>query len=81
VEKILPDVIFYLDVDIVLALSRTFDHGWDKFEKESRPFYKKIIRGYEKCAKWKKLEWRFVRIHANRSEEEIFQDILSYIKL
>jgi thymidylate kinase len=27
VEKILPDVIFYLDVDIVLALSRTFDHG------------------------------------------------------
>lgn len=79
VEKLLPDVIFYLDVDIDLALERTFDEGGDKFEKEGREFYKKIIWGYEKCSKWKKLEWRFVRIDANRSEDEVFNLIIQYI--
>jgi thymidylate kinase len=34
VGDILPDIIFYLDVDIDLALSRTFDTSGDKFEKE-----------------------------------------------
>jgi thymidylate kinase len=40
----MPDIIFYLDVDIDTALARTFDSSGDKFEKEGREFYKKIIR-------------------------------------
>ncbi len=79
VGKILPDIIFYLDVDIDLALSRTFDEGGDKFEKEGKEFYEAIVRWYEKCAKWKKLEWRFVRIDANRSEEKVFEKIIQYL--
>ena len=79
VGKILPDIIFYLDVDIDLALSRTFDEGWDKFEKEGREFYQKIIRGYEKVSKWKKLEGRFVRIDASRDEEVVFSQIISQL--
>jgi dTMP kinase len=79
VWKIIPDIIFYLDVDIDLALSRIFDVGWDKFEREGREFYTKIIRGYEKISKWKKLKWRFVRIDANGTEEEVFDRIVTYL--
>lgn len=81
VGKILPDIIFYLDVDIDLALSRTFDEGWDKFEKEGREFYQKIIRGYEKVSKWKKIEGRFVKIDANGCEDEVFERILERITI
>jgi len=79
VWKIIPDIIFYLDVDIDLALSRIFDVGWDKFEREGREFYTKIIRGYEKISKWKKLKWRFVRIDASGTEEDVFQRIVTYL--
>jgi dTMP kinase len=44
VSDILPDLIIYLDVDIDLALSRIFDSGGDKFEKEGREFYARITR-------------------------------------
>lgn len=81
VGKIFPDIIFYLDVDIDLALSRIFDAWWDKFEKEGREFYQKIIRGYEKVSKWKKIEERFVRIDANGGEEEVFSQILAKLKI
>jgi len=79
VWKIIPDIIFYLDVDIDLALSRIFDVGWDKFEREGREFYTKIIRGYEKISKWKKLRWRFVRIDASGTEEEVFDRIITHL--
>jgi dTMP kinase len=79
VGKLLPDIIFYFDIDIDTALARTFDSSGDKFEKEGREFYKKIIRGYEKISKWKKLEGKFVRIDARGSEEEVFEKIISHL--
>ncbi len=79
VWKLMPDIIFYLDIDIDTALSRIFDEGGDKFEKEWREFYKKIIWGYEKISKWKRLEGRFFRIDANGSEEIVFERILKAI--
>lgn len=79
VDKHLPDIIFYLDIDIELALSRIFDSSWDKFEKEWRDFYKSIVRGYEKCEKWNKIKARFIRIDANGDEDEIFEKICSYL--
>lgn len=39
VGKLMPNIILYLDIDIDTALSRTFDEGGDKFEKEGRAFY------------------------------------------
>jgi|JI10StandDraft_1071094.scaffolds.fasta_scaffold2533778_1 thymidylate kinase len=76
----MPNIILYLDIDIDTALSRTFDEGGDKFEKEGRAFYKKIVRGYEKISKWKKLEGRFVRIDANGSEEVVFERIVQALR-
>ncbi|GAB0175006.1 MAG: dTMP kinase [Candidatus Altimarinota bacterium] len=79
VGKIFPDMILYLDIDIERALARTFDEGGDKFEREGKDFYKKIIRGYEKISKWKKLESKFIRINADGNEEEVFQEIIHHI--
>ncbi len=76
VWKVIPDIIFYLDINIDLALSRISDQSGDKFEREGKEFYEKIVRWYEKCAKWKKLEWRFIKIDANGSEDEVFDKII-----
>lgn len=81
VWKVLPDIILYLDIDIDTALSRTSDLSWDKFERESKEFYQKIVGWYEKCAKWKKLAWLFHRIDANASEDEVFARILRQLDL
>lgn len=81
VGKLLPDIILYLDIDIDTALSRTFDSSWDKFEKEWRDFYEAIIRGYEKCEKWNKIKNRFIRIDARGSEDEVFERIISKLKI
>lgn len=80
VGKLMPNIILYLDIDIDTALSRIFDEDGDKFEKEGRAFYKKIVRGYEKISKWKKLKGRFVRIDANGSEEEVFERIVQALR-
>lgn len=79
VEKLLPDIIIYLDIDIDTALSRTFDSSGDKFEKEWKDFYKRIIRGYEKCEKWNKIKNRFFRVDGNGTEEEVFGRIKKII--
>jgi dTMP kinase len=81
VGKLIPDIILYLDIDIEVALSRTFDADGDKFEKQSKEFYQAIVRGYEKCEKWNKIKDRFFRIDANGSEEEVFERILSKFKI
>lgn len=81
VEKLLPDIIIYLDIDIDTALSRTFDSLGDKFEKEWKDFYRRIICGYEKCEKWNKIKNRFFRVDANGTEEEVFERIVSKLKI
>ena len=77
VRDTLPDVVFYLEVDIDTALSRTFDSSGDKFEREGRDFYEEIVRGYEKCRNLEIIKDRFMTIDANRSQEEVFIDIIS----
>lgn len=79
VWKVLPDKIVYLDIDIDLALSRIFDESGDKFEKEGKDFYTKIIRWYKKLEKWNKLKDRWINIDANRDMDSIFQDIISHL--
>ena len=76
---VLPDIIFYLDIDIDLALSRTFDVVWDKFEREERAFYIAIVWGYEKCRNLDIVRDRFITIDASGSEEAVFEQIVEKI--
>ncbi len=80
IDRILPDYIIYMDINIDTALSRTFDAVWDKWEKMWKEFFQSISLGYDKCEKLELLKDRFIRIDANRTQEEIFGDILKKIK-
>lgn len=80
VEGVLPDYIFYMDIDIDTALSRTFDAVGDKWEKMWKVFFESISTGYDKCEKLELLKDRFIRIDANGTQEEIFENILKKIK-
>lgn len=81
IEWILPDIIFYMDIDVETALSRTFDVAWDKWEKMWKTFFESIVRGYDKCEKLDFLKNRFIRIDARRNMEDISVDIYSKIQL
>jgi dTMP kinase len=76
ISTVIPEKIIYLDIDVELALSRTFDHEGDKFEREGKDFYESIVRGYEKCMNYEIVNNRMIRIDANGSEEEVFERIL-----
>ena len=77
IEGMLPDMVFYMDIDVETSLARTFDTVWDKWEKMGKDFFVSIKRGYDKCEKLEIMKNRFIRIDANRSVETIFEDILS----
>ena len=79
IKWILPDKIFYMDIDVEIALSRTFDVAWDKWEKMGKTFFESIVQGYDKCEKLDLLKNRFIRIDASRDIDDIFADVLSKI--
>jgi dTMP kinase len=73
---IMPDIVFYMDIDVETSLSRTFDSIWDKWEKMGKVFFEKIVLGYEKCEKLEIMRNKFYRIDATWTQDEIFQKIL-----
>lgn len=76
IRDILPDRVFYMDIDVEVSLSRTFDAVWDKWEKMGKEFFQSIVRGYDKCEKLEIMENRFIRIDARGTQDDIFQNIL-----
>lgn len=80
IQGVTPDIVLYMDISIDSAILRTFDHQWDKWENMWKPFFEKIIYGYEKCEKLDIMKNRFIRIDANGTEEEVFENILNALK-
>ncbi len=78
---IFPDMVFYMDIDVETALSRTFDTVWDKWENMGKDFFEAIVRGYDKCEKLDIMKNRFIRIDASGSQEEIFERIVNQLKI
>lgn len=81
IQWLIPDIVFYMDIDIDTALSRTFDAVGDKWENMGKYFFESVIRGYEKCEKLDIIKNRFIRIDATGSQEEIFERILNKLKI
>lgn len=77
---ILPDIVFYMDIDVDTALARTFDAVWDKWEKMGRDFFEKIVHGYLRSADLDILKNRFIKIDARGTQEDIFLNIYSHIE-
>ncbi len=76
IRWILPDLIFYMDIDVETSLSRTFDAVWDKWEKMGADFFLSIARGYDKCGDMDMLRDRFIRIDARWDIDVIFDRII-----
>lgn len=79
IDWIIPDIVFYMDIDVETSLSRTFDAAWDKWEKMGKEFFEKIVLGYEKCEKLEIMKNRFICIDSSGSEEEVFERITKYL--
>ncbi len=77
----LPDIVFYLDIDAETALSRIFDAHGDKWERMGNKFFESIILGYEECEKLEIMRNRFIRIDASGAEEEVFEKILKELTM
>ncbi|MFA6090348.1 MAG: dTMP kinase [Candidatus Gracilibacteria bacterium] len=79
VGKVLPDLVFSMQIDIDIALSRTFDAAGDKFEKLGREFFEGVQRGYEKASKLPILEKAWRTIDSHGTQDEVFAKILAVL--
>lgn len=75
IEGFIPDIIFYLDLDVETALKRTFDKDGDKFESKNISFFREIQKGYFEISELDMFEGKWKTIDANRSKHEISEDI------
>ncbi len=80
VGETLPDVTFYLDVDAAVGLKRiaaSRGREINRLDKEDISFHDKVQNGYEEIIKL--FPERLIRIDANRTPEEIADEIVAHI--
>jgi dTMP kinase len=70
---LLPDLVFYLDIDPPAGLDRSGD-GRDRIEAESEEFHSKVNAAYQELAR----RWpaRFVVLDASRSEDQVHASVI-----
>jgi thymidylate kinase len=74
-----PDIVFFLDIDIDVALARAHDSLGDKFEREGRKFYESILLGYSNCIEQGILAGKIISIPAKGSPDETFDYMQDYL--
>jgi len=76
-DGIMPDLTFYLDLDVEVSLARSIGRlaaevsAEDRFESKGDSFHRRVAREFE----WQAKEFGWVRIDANRSIEAIHNSI------
>jgi dTMP kinase len=71
---LVPDLTFWLDVDVETGLMRTRKVGeLDRIAQEKLEFFDRVCEGYRDL--WQAYEERIVRINANQSETEMAREI------
>ncbi|MDP9069649.1 MAG: dTMP kinase [Actinomycetota bacterium] len=73
---LLPDVVFYLDIDPETGLGR-IEQEPDRIESEKKEFHEKVSRGYLQLAQ--RFSSRFVVLDANRSPAQIHARVLEVL--
>jgi len=78
-QKIEPDIIFYLEIDIQTAMQRIFkrSEALTSFEKEKVGFWQKVIKGYDQIFKDRK---NIVRIDAKPSPQQVLNKVLKHLE-
>lgn len=77
VEKTVPDLTLYLDIDPKIGLSRV-KSKYDRIESEKISFHQKIRDGFLLLAK--KYPDRIKILDAGKSKEEVFEIAMNYIE-
>lgn len=80
IDNHMPDITFFLDIDLETSLSRVDHRGEaDRLEQSGMDFFKRVYNGYQEIIKTTAQE-RIQVIDANRSVEAIAQDIIGRIE-
>jgi len=80
VRDTMPDMILFMDLDVDVWISRTFDGEWDKFEKRKAEFSHKIYKGCEMLFDFPPTKDLMMRVDASGSVEEVFERIRKVIE-
>lgn len=71
-----PDLVIYLNLDVAVGLSRTFDKEGDKFESHDLKFFNKIARAYKKIAQMPRFKGKWINVDARGEIDGVFNKIL-----
>ncbi len=76
----IPDMTFFLDIPVELAIARQKEKGMalDRIESSSEDFYNRVRDGYKKLAEREK---RIVTLDGSLAVSELHQQIISKIKI
>ncbi|MEX0646591.1 MAG: dTMP kinase [Balneolaceae bacterium] len=72
-HAIVPELTFYLRIDVKEAEKRTRDSNKDRMENAGGEFFSRVCHGYDEIAKKEK---RFIKIDASDSPDAIHQQII-----
>jgi dTMP kinase len=76
-DGVYPDKTFLIDIDYKTSLNRRKIKS-DRLESEPRAFFNRVRRGFLKIAEWEPK--RFAVLDGRRSAEEIFEEIVGYLR-
>ena len=75
----MPNVTFWLDAPIELAMSRARERGaLDRFEQEKVTFFEKVRAGYQEL--FEQSPERMKCLDATQSPEQVFEQAVAYLK-
>lgn len=75
--NITPHLTMYLEIDHATSIERQMQRNQERdfFESKSKSFYEKVIEGFNSC---KTKFANFKTIQANKSQEEVFDQVLKH---
>jgi dTMP kinase len=82
VEGFMPDLVFFLDLDIKEGLRRARKEGKaraedDKWEAKNFSFFQTVAQGYARASKLPMFKNKWINIDASGSRDEVFERILA----
>ena len=81
VQDTFPDMILFLDLDVDIWLSRTFDGDGDKFEKKKAAFSHKIYEGCQQLFEFNITKKLMRRVDASGSIQEVHGKIVEALNI
>lgn len=74
---LVPDLTFYLRLNLEDADRRTSSNEKDRMEKSGKAFFEKVSKGFDELSR---LEERFKVIDANREKSKVHQEIVNHVE-